>query len=172
VESLRTDGAGDGLRLPGSPGSSSRPAEPGREASGAGDDRALLPLTVPSLPDVSELPALSGTPVPGVPELPAIPDLAAGSGVPSAPSLPPAPEVPSVPPAPDAVRAAARVHFDRLGSPAAVAPPDRSPPSPGHAPEAVRKPSGKPSEKIPVRRDGRPAPPRRADVVAAQAGGG
>jgi RNA polymerase sigma factor (sigma-70 family) len=103
AEALRTDGTGDGVRAPEAPGPSSRPTGPGRETAGSGDDGALLPLSVPSLPEVSPLPALSEAPVPpvpGVPELPTVPDLPVEPAVPPAPSLPSVPGVLEVPEAP------------------------------------------------------------------------
>jgi RNA polymerase sigma factor (sigma-70 family) len=76
--------------------SSPAPGIRGRTPSPTGGTSLPLPVSVPSLPDVSSspLPELSAPRVPQVPDVPKVPDLPTSSAAPSVPSLPPAPAVP------------------------------------------------------------------------------
>ncbi|MFI9612367.1 sigma-70 family RNA polymerase sigma factor [Streptomyces sp. NPDC052023] len=101
--------APEAWRRPAIPGPVAPPDAPGRpvaERTGTPEptrtpgDRALLPLSVPSLPEVSAAPELAPE-VPGVPELPHIPvtpdvrDLP--QAVPERPALPDLPDLPDLP---------------------------------------------------------------------------
>jgi RNA polymerase sigma factor (sigma-70 family) len=94
------------VTAPGTPApASTASAKGGRATTRARGGSSLLPLSVPSLPQVSPLPELSQPGVPQVPGLPkaptppSAPDLPTASVLPSAPSLPSAsvPSAPSVP---------------------------------------------------------------------------
>ncbi|MEU2711926.1 sigma-70 family RNA polymerase sigma factor [Streptomyces sp. NPDC007205] len=95
----RSEATGPG-RTP-KPRTSSPPAPGawGRTPSPTGGTSLPLPVSVPSLPDVSSspLPELSAPQVPRVPDVPKVPDLPdlpTSSAAPPVPSLPPAPAVP------------------------------------------------------------------------------
>ncbi|MFJ1971177.1 sigma-70 family RNA polymerase sigma factor [Streptomyces sp. NPDC087903] len=92
-QALTTDGDGR-ARAPEPRESSPASAAPGDGPGGsAADDGSVLPLSVPSLPEVSvsPLPLLSAPGVPEVPEVPAVPEL------PDTPDMPNIPDMPDVP---------------------------------------------------------------------------
>jgi RNA polymerase sigma factor (sigma-70 family) len=90
AETFRPDGHG-GAPSPNARSLSAASTLPGRGASRAPGSGSLLPLSVPSLPEVplSAVPTLSAPAVPDVPDVPSVPSL-----VPGLPALPSAPEIP------------------------------------------------------------------------------
>ncbi|WP_217240469.1 RNA polymerase sigma factor [Streptomyces sp. AC555_RSS877] len=82
-EALRPDGGGEGRTSQGS-----QPASAERRAAGSPASESFLPLTVPSLPElsVSPLPVLSA-PVLSAPEVPPVPEVPELAGVPDLPAM-------------------------------------------------------------------------------------